>query len=400
MNGPGVTSINFALTGRGVEQFADMNPAIWQAMVAGYKSSGPSVQLMLCTFADGRFTEIATAAWPTKGVPSWSATGPAQTLFDWSRTANPLVDWVVVGPHQIDTAYVVSSDALVDAAFASIGIGSNGNERILDGSRAQREFAVRNGAAWADCIYLADYATGNPEGLYADQIHLNAKGTDYKRAHVLNETNLGAIIAPFQHTTGFRIGQIKLGATTTRSGSPSLIAYQTTAPEVHLAPITGSAFRCGDSATPEQSGMQFMFASTNVASIGGYSAGGNNSYSLEISYNGVGVSLRPSQTASSQLGTSTKPWEQLFIDKTITAPGATGARTIDKQSGRVNFAAAATSLVVTSARVTANSIIVATVATNDTTLKSVIAVAAAGSFTLHANAAATAETAVNFFISN
>ena len=47
-----------------------------------------------------------------------------------------------------------------------------------------------------------------------------------------------------------------------------------------------------------------------------------------------------------------------------------------------------------------NSIIVATVATNDTTLTSVQAVAAAGSFTLYANAAATAETRVNFLVIN
>ena len=47
-----------------------------------------------------------------------------------------------------------------------------------------------------------------------------------------------------------------------------------------------------------------------------------------------------------------------------------------------------------------NSIIIATVGTNDTTMKSVSAVAAAGSFTLYANAAATAETRVNFMVFN
>jgi hypothetical protein len=68
--------------------------------------------------------------------------------------------------------------------------------------------------------------------------------------------------------------------------------------------------------------------------------------------------------------------------------------------GAVNFAAADASKVVTDSRVTANSIIVATVATNDATMKSVQAVAAAGSFTLYANAAATAETRVNFLVIN
>ena len=88
------------------------------------------------------------------------------------------------------------------------------------------------------------------------------------------------------------------------------------------------------------------------------------------------------------------------LDKTVTAAGTTGARTISKNAGSVNFAAAATSLVVTNSLVTTSSIIVATVATNDATMKSVQAVAAAGSFTLYANAAATAETRVNFLVIN
>ena len=88
------------------------------------------------------------------------------------------------------------------------------------------------------------------------------------------------------------------------------------------------------------------------------------------------------------------------LGKTVTAGGVTGAQTINKTVGTVNFAAAATSLVVTNSLVTANSIITATVGTNDTTMKSVAVVAAAGSFTLHANAAATAETRVNFCVFN
>lgn len=88
------------------------------------------------------------------------------------------------------------------------------------------------------------------------------------------------------------------------------------------------------------------------------------------------------------------------LDKTVTAGGTTGAQTINKNAGTVNFAAAATSLVVTDSRVTTSSIIICTVGTNDTTLKSVAAVAGAGSFTLHASAAATAETQVNFLIIN
>ena len=88
------------------------------------------------------------------------------------------------------------------------------------------------------------------------------------------------------------------------------------------------------------------------------------------------------------------------FNKTVTAAGTTGAQTISKNAGSVNFAAAATSLVVTNTLVTTDSIIIATVATNDTTMKSVAVVAGSGSFTLYANAAATAETRVNFIVIN
>ena len=90
----------------------------------------------------------------------------------------------------------------------------------------------------------------------------------------------------------------------------------------------------------------------------------------------------------------------IVVDKTITASGTTGAQTINKTAGSVNFAALATSLVVTNSLVTTSSVILATVASNDTAMKSVQAVAAAGSFTLYANAGATAETRVNFLVLN
>ena len=90
----------------------------------------------------------------------------------------------------------------------------------------------------------------------------------------------------------------------------------------------------------------------------------------------------------------------LQLGKTVTAAGTTGAQTINKSSGSVNFAAAATSLVVTDSLVTTASIITATVASNDTTMKSVAVVAASGSFTIYPNAAPTAETRVNFLITN
>ena len=101
-----------------------------------------------------------------------------------------------------------------------------------------------------------------------------------------------------------------------------------------------------------------------------------------------------------------RPQGQIFVTgdmafaKTVTPPATTGDATINQNAGSVNFAAAAGSLVVTNSRVTEDSIIVCTVATDDATMKSVSAVAAAGFFTLTADVAPTAETRVNFLVIN
>lgn len=88
------------------------------------------------------------------------------------------------------------------------------------------------------------------------------------------------------------------------------------------------------------------------------------------------------------------------FDTTITAAGTTGAQTINKPSGTVNFAAGATSLVVTNNTCTTSSIVLCVIRTNDATAVIKNVVPAAGSFTINLNAAATAETSVGFIVYN
>lgn len=89
-----------------------------------------------------------------------------------------------------------------------------------------------------------------------------------------------------------------------------------------------------------------------------------------------------------------------FVDQTVTAGGTTGAQTINKAAGTVNFAAAATSLIVTNSQVTTSSTIFCTVRTADSTALLKNVVPASGSFTINLNAAATAETSVGFLVVN
>lgn len=89
---------------------------------------------------------------------------------------------------------------------------------------------------------------------------------------------------------------------------------------------------------------------------------------------------------------------QLYPDFTNT--GTVGAVTINKACGQAILAAAATQVVVTNNLVTANSQILCTIAQNDATATIKNVVAAAGSFTITATAAATANTAINFLVLN
>lgn len=87
--------------------------------------------------------------------------------------------------------------------------------------------------------------------------------------------------------------------------------------------------------------------------------------------------------------------------QTNTATGTTGAQTINRRAGTVNFAAGASTLVVTNNLVRSDSIVVATMMTNDATalgVKSVEVSSSGGSFTIRLGAAATGETKVGFWI--
>lgn len=88
----------------------------------------------------------------------------------------------------------------------------------------------------------------------------------------------------------------------------------------------------------------------------------------------------------------------MAVDNTIS--GGTGDVVINKMAGTANIAAAASGLTVTNSFVSANSIILCQVASNDSTLKTVAITQTAGSFTLVGNAAANATTRVNWLVIN
>jgi hypothetical protein len=94
------------------------------------------------------------------------------------------------------------------------------------------------------------------------------------------------------------------------------------------------------------------------------------------------------------------PAGNVVYPSTIVAAGTTGAQTINKQTGIVNFAAGATTLVVTNSLMLSTSLVFVQVLGTDATAKSARVTRATGSFTITLNAAATAETAVEFHVVN
>lgn len=86
----------------------------------------------------------------------------------------------------------------------------------------------------------------------------------------------------------------------------------------------------------------------------------------------------------------------ITTSKTITAAGTTGNRTINKQTGTVNIAAGASSVVVTNSLVTVNSIVLPVLRTADGTTKILSCVPAAGSFTITLDQNAGTEVSIGF----
>ncbi len=89
-----------------------------------------------------------------------------------------------------------------------------------------------------------------------------------------------------------------------------------------------------------------------------------------------------------------------ILPTTNTAPGTTGAQTINKARGKANFSAGTSTLVVTNSSVTTASLVQIQIEGNGATAKSATVTLSSGSFTIILNANATAETKVSFLIIN
>jgi hypothetical protein len=112
-----------------------------------------------------------------------------------------------------------------------------------------------------------------------------------------------------------------------------------------------------------------------------------------------GLRINPVLTSAANFRAIEVEAGKIVFSNTITAPGTTGAQTINKISGKVNAAAGTTSLVVTNNLVTTGSIVMCQMGTNDATARITSSVEANGSFTIN-YIAPTAETVIKFQVIN
>jgi hypothetical protein len=189
--------------------------------------------------------------------------------------------------------------------------------------------------------------------------------------------------------------------------SPSITTTSTgTASLFNTAALTGNLFgaattiNIGHTATAAQT--VNMFTASTGASTYNIATGATaaaTTKTINIGTGGVASSttnINIGSTNGGQINMNRK----IVFQATETAGGTTGAQTINQPSGSVNFAAGATSIVITNSLATTTSHIFCTLETNDATAVIKNVVRAAGSFTINLNAAATAETRVGFLVIN
>lgn len=272
--------------------------------------------------------------------------------------------------------------------------------------------------AVADGLTLTDTtaaSSGNQQ--YSPAIHLTGQGWKTTATAASQSVDFRQYVVPVQGTTN-PTGNWKLESSVNGGAYGNSLNY-TSAGQL-ISPIGTSALPsfsfAGDTSTGiyQDASGHISFSSGGgfgveiEGAIGGIrihpswkfgwgSANPSSVYDTGLSRNAAGVVEVNNGTAGTFRDLKIR---QHFVDQTVTAGGTTGAQTINKAAGTVNFAAAATSLVVTDSLVTANSTIYCSIRTNDSTALLKNVVPAAGSFTINLNAAATAETSVGFIVIN
>ncbi len=220
-----------------------------------------------------------------------------------------------------------------------------------------------------------------------------------------NDTTQDAVLGYSGGSSIFYLNNVVSGITITNSGvvtipTSSLGVNITPSYPLHAARTTGgsiaSVLALTNASTNTGTGTRILFnLSTNTAATAYIDAVRTNSGGAAATYIDFVTNSGGSNVAALRL-TEKGGWAS---QGTITTPGTTGNRTINKTCGQVNIAAGGTSVTVTNSLVTANSIVMAIAASADTTAQVRNVTCTGGSFTIN-TAAVTAETPFRFLVVN
>lgn len=303
-----------------------------------------------------------------------------------------------------------SALTLSTAGFRNIAIGSSamGGFDVSGGNNTALGYWAGLNISTASHNFLGGYQSGAALTTGSNNVAIGNGALDAATTGGVNvaigQSAMGAGVATAASGYNVAIGASAFNAVTTgyynvALGLNAMLSSTTAYQNVVIGPSAGRPLTTGFNNVIIGNSAAFgspLTTGSNNTVIGNGAGPSATDVSNEITLGNTGIA----NFRVPGVGFNFSTTQGAVVPKTITAAGTTGAQTINKTAGSVNFAAAATSLVVTNSFVTANSVIIATVGTNDTTMKSVAAVANSGSFTLYANAAPTAETRVNFMVVN
>jgi len=249
------------------------------------------------------------------------------------------------------------------AIVATVNHGATGLN-IISSSTASNDgiqISMTGATGAQQCIYASNASnTAGANGIY---LTMTGSSAAYKTLQISHSSSAGF---PYYSSTGSGSAirtHVMMSNTVSTIGNGTQIAFAVSAPSVDtiVASIAGIATNVSSAA----GALLFMTATGGAAPV---------------------ENMRLASDGS------------LLFPYTIS--GGTGAQTINHISGTVNFAGAATSLVVTNSLVSTSSIVFAVIRTADATAQLMNVVPAAGSFTINMSVAPTGTTSVGFFVIN
>lgn len=293
------------------------------------------------------------------------------------------------------------------------GVGATGADHI---------FKVGNNGATEAMRILNNGNVG--VGIAAPSARLHLVGTTeqlrigYDTANFVS-VNVGSDANTVISANGTAAGLTLNGNTVTiQQGASNRMTFNANTSTTGMVNITGGAgttangigFNMGSGTYSASSGMQY--ATALIPTINQSGSAGYTAMLISPRETGVGSGLKNLIDLGINTGGTPATHTSLFrvdntgkigISTTNTTAGTTGAQTINKPSGSVNFSTSSQTLVVTNSTVSSASMIFLVIEATDSTPASTsayISSKSAGSFTIKLNAPASAETKVNFLVIN